>query len=108
MSQIFGGTDLWTADTLGFTIFRVPQFWDTEFEPCPDHRDKDVRVHLATPLAISFECAIWQLLTNQENPTQGSTGDHVITCMFRYPPGRSGQLSCRGRGEKSQERINLT
>ena len=104
----FWGTDLRTADTLGFTIVRVPILWDTEFEPCPDHRDKDVRVPLATPLAIAFECAIWQLLTNPKISTQGSTRDHVITCMFRYPPGRSGQLSCRGRGEKSQERINLT
>ena len=101
-------TALRTAVTLGFTICRVPKSWDTEFQPCPEHRDKDFRVPLATSLAISFESAIWQPLTNPKMPTQGSTCDHVITCMSRYPPGRSGQLACRGRGAKSQERVNLT
>ena len=104
----FWDTDLRGPDTLAFTIYSVPKLWETEFEPCPDHRYNDVRVPLATRLAIAFECAIWQLLTNPKISTQGSTRDHVITCMFRYPPGRSGQLSCRGRGEKSQGRINLT
>ena len=84
----FWGTDLRTADTLGFTIVRVPKFWDTDFEPCPDHRDKDVRVPLATPLAIAFECAIWQLLTNPKIPHRAA---HVITlshvCSVTRPVG---------------------
>ena len=65
----FRDTDLRWPDTLAFTMSRVPKLWGTEFEPCPDHRYNDVRVPLATRLAIAFECAIWQLLTNPKNPT---------------------------------------
>ena len=84
----FWDTDLRWPDTLAFTMSRVPKLWGTEFEPCPDHRYKDVRVPLATRLAIAFECAIWQLLTNPKIPHRAA---HVITlshvCSVTRPVG---------------------
>ena len=90
--------------------FRVPTFWDTEFEPCPDHRDKHFHTPLATTLAISFACAIWQPRTKTKMHTHGSTCQHVITCMFRYPPGRTRSIimSRKGRTESGEDQFNMS
>ena len=67
---------------------------------------------LKPPGAMHLSCRwpIWQPLTNPKIPTQGSTCDHVITCMFRYPPGRTRSIimSRKGRTESGEDQFNMS